>query len=69
MIEARASNAAILLPEGTVLVASGRGNSDVGYGLLATAELYDPVTGPWNRYRGWPRLETAIPRRGCPTTR
>jgi len=51
MIEARAGHTATLLPDGRVLVAGGysisiSGGSGVG-GTVASAELYDPVTGVW----------------------
>ncbi len=39
----RAEHTATLLPNGTVLVAGGHD----GFGNLAAAELYDPVTGIW----------------------
>ena len=42
MIEARSGHTATLLPDGRVLVAAGGGT-----GLLASAELYDPVSGSW----------------------
>jgi hypothetical protein len=43
MITGRYFHTSTLLPNGKVLVAGGYGNS----GYLASAELYDPVTGTW----------------------
>jgi N-acetylneuraminic acid mutarotase len=43
MTTSRHLHAATLLPSGKVLVAGG-----VGFGELATAELYDPATGTWS---------------------
>lgn len=46
MADARAVHSAIRLPDGRVLVAGGTpSNSSARY--LASAELYDPVTGTW----------------------
>lgn len=61
MIEARGGHSATLLPSGLVLVAGGAGtwHEDGSADLLATAELYDPVTGTWtpaasmSSPRGW----------------
>jgi N-acetylneuraminic acid mutarotase len=39
--------AATLLPDGLLLVAGGADSGSEGYGLLASAELYDPGTGSW----------------------
>ncbi|MCC6629575.1 MAG: hypothetical protein IT340_19525 [Chloroflexi bacterium] len=50
MGEARESHAAVLLPNGKVLVAGGDGPNSTGdccY-AMATAELYDPATGAWS---------------------
>jgi hypothetical protein len=41
----RDQNAAALLPDGTVLFAGGHGNFFVNPDNLASAEIYDPVTG------------------------
>jgi hypothetical protein len=47
MIVIRSAHTATLLPNGTVLVAGGRGAYDVasGYQSLSSAELYDPASG------------------------
>jgi hypothetical protein len=45
MIEPRELNAAALLPDGRVLVTGGR--SGFGEPTLASAEIFDPVTGTW----------------------
>ncbi|MGH8092412.1 MAG: kelch repeat-containing protein, partial [Chthoniobacterales bacterium] len=42
--DARKQYAATLLPDGRVLVAGGYNDNN---GILASAELYDPVTGTW----------------------
>jgi N-acetylneuraminic acid mutarotase len=48
MSEARAGHAASPLPDGTVLVAGGQDIRDnAALGNLATAEVYDPVSGTW----------------------
>jgi len=54
MTTPRTNHAATLLPDGKVLVSGG-----YGFGLveLATAELYDPVTGTWS-----PTGSMSIPR-------
>jgi len=44
MDTARNLRSATLLPDGTVLVAGGYGNS----GYLSSAELYDPAVGTWS---------------------
>jgi hypothetical protein len=46
MAAARANHTATLLPNGKVLVAGGRNGSSVNQGI-ASAELYDPVSGTW----------------------
>jgi hypothetical protein len=43
MIQARYGQTSTLLPDGRVLVVGGRGDG----GDLASAELYDPITGSW----------------------
>ncbi|ADO69570.1 Kelch repeat-containing protein [Stigmatella aurantiaca] len=45
MSSPRANHTATLLPSGKVLVAGGLSSSS---GYLATAEVYDPVTGTWS---------------------
>ena len=50
MIDARTVHTATLLPDGRVLVAGGytaRRPGDLSAHFLASAELYDPVTGTW----------------------
>ena len=48
MAQARARQAATLLSDGTVLVAGGQDfRNNTGLGNLATAELYDPISGTW----------------------
>jgi hypothetical protein len=44
LIETTAGHAAVLLPDGEVLVAGGSGTDG---GPLASAQLYDPATGTW----------------------
>jgi hypothetical protein len=46
MIEGRVYHVSVLLPSGKVLVAGGA-NSVIDPVALATAELYDPVSGVW----------------------
>ncbi|MBK9518346.1 MAG: hypothetical protein IPO09_13560 [Anaeromyxobacter sp.] len=61
MIEARSGHSATVLPSGLVLVAGGAGawHADGSADILASAELYDPVTGVWTpaasmgTARGW----------------
>jgi hypothetical protein len=50
MVAARAGYAAVLLPDGKVLVTGGIGSEEPGVGApwLASAELYDPGTGTWS---------------------
>jgi hypothetical protein len=50
MVAARIGYAAVLLPDGTVLVTGGTGGEEPGVGqpFLASAELYDPGTGTWS---------------------
>jgi N-acetylneuraminic acid mutarotase len=48
MTSARVGATATLLPNGSVLVASGLGTGTVGFAYgLATAEIYDPSAGTW----------------------
>jgi Tol biopolymer transport system component len=47
MASARAGFTATLLPDGKVLVAGGYCCGTGGAGALASAELYDPVSGSW----------------------
>jgi N-acetylneuraminic acid mutarotase len=47
MTEARRGHTLTLLPNGAVLVAGGYRNDSSGTRLLASAELYDPITGTW----------------------
>src|SRR5215469_17176857 len=44
MTTSRFSHTATLLPDGKVLVAGGSTGQFLGFSLLASAELYDPVT-------------------------
>src|SRR5262249_53424873 len=46
MVSARQYQAAVLLPNGQVLVAGGE---DSSFASIATAELYNPATGTWQR--------------------
>jgi hypothetical protein len=50
MVAARAGYAAVLLPDGKVLVTGGVGSEEpgVGHPFLASAELYDPASGTWS---------------------
>jgi len=54
MAEARLSHTATLLPDGRVLVAGGccRGPLPEDFDSLASAELYDPVSGSWTATGG-----------------
>ena len=45
MTEGRTGHTATLLPDGKVLVAGGRGGTGAA---LASAELYDPISGQWS---------------------
>jgi hypothetical protein len=49
MVVARVGHAAVLLPDGKVLVTGGTGSEKPGAGApwLTSAELYDPGTGTW----------------------
>ena len=47
MSEARSGGASTVLPNGRVLVAGGWGSTEPFGPKLASAELYDPVTGTW----------------------
>jgi N-acetylneuraminic acid mutarotase len=47
MTEARSGGASTVLPNGRVLVAGGWGSTERFGPKLASAELYDPVTGTW----------------------
>src|SRR5215475_13012243 len=44
---ARDLHTATLLPDDTVLVAGGEQSSDVGFTVLASAEIYNPARGGW----------------------
>ncbi len=43
----RGDHTATLLADGTVLVAGGVSDSEIEFGVTATAERYDPATGAW----------------------
>ena len=47
MADLRVGHAAVLLPDGQVLVVGGGSSSDGDGGPLSSAELYDPATGTW----------------------
>lgn len=47
MLGPRVGHSAALLPDGKVLVVGGGDSSDGNGGPLATAEVYDPVSGIW----------------------
>ncbi len=47
MADMRVGHAAVLLPDGRVLVVGGGSSSDGDGGPLSSAELYDPATGTW----------------------
>ena len=47
MADVRVGHAAVLLPDGKVLVVGGGSSSDGDGGPLSSAELYDPATGTW----------------------
>jgi hypothetical protein len=48
MMTARSQHTATLLPNGKVLIAGGSSTARLGESLLASAELYDPVTGTFS---------------------
>ena len=52
MVRAREGHAAVLLPNGEVLVAGGSGGSPFGFpSLLDSYEIYSPASGTWRT--GW----------------
>src|SRR5262245_37561802 len=54
MAEPRMNHTATLLPTGEVLVVGGTYIDAVSSRRLATAELYDPATGNWDRTSNLP---------------
>jgi N-acetylneuraminic acid mutarotase len=56
LIDARYGHTATLLPSGKVLVVGGSNDGDLDF-ALATAELYDPVSGTWSSTG---RLSTSV---------
>ena len=61
MITPRHSHAAILLPDGRVLVAGGTSLDDPP----DSAELYDPATGTWTAIASMHRLKRPTARPRC----
>ena len=57
MFTARTGQVAVLLPSGKVLVAGGKGGGLGNSPVLASAELYDPISGAWS-----PASSMATPR-------
>jgi len=57
MIDGRLAHTATLLPDGTVLVAGGVSLS-FEIGALASAELYDPVSGTWTATASMPEARS-----------
>src|SRR5207244_99227 len=48
MSSTRIEHRAAFLPSGKVLVTGGRGRSGCCFGLLASADIYDPATNGWS---------------------